>query len=654
MVYMSSDNEIVVTTRRGPGYASVSIAFSDLRYSHKAEEDLKAQLSQAFGPIAFNTWADMGVGRAARLLFRRFDARAPDRRRRRCARSRDRVISTWEDRVAVTPRAGVRAARGAAAVQALRPHRDPQRPVSRVHQAGRGARGSAALRSARGAARDRRVRPDSAETATLKIYSPRPLGLTETLRTLENLALPVREEMSIPITLPDGRRITLERLKVEAPAPVIAAMVEGEDRLREALRALQEGRATDDPLNGLLMLEGLDWRERRSAAHAAQSPAADPAGADRRHGQRRAAPQQRRGRRDLGHVPRALRSPVPGPAGSGHPGRRRGRARRPARRRSLFDDEILQGFENLVHATVRTNAYQRPERPVFAIKVESGRVDGMVSPRPLFEIYVHSRQLEGIHLRGGKVARGGMRWSDRHDDFRTEILGLMKTQMVKNAIIVPVGSKGGFVLKGQLPPRPALDAYLVERYREFVSGLLDVTDNLVDGEVVHPPEVVRHDDDDPVPGRRGRQGHGAPVGHGQPGVGAVRLLARRRVRVGRQQRLRPQEGRHHGARRVGVHSPPFPQPRRRRADAAVHRAPASATWRATSSATAMLRSRSRPGSSPRSTISTSSSIRIPTRRAASPNARGSSSCRDRPGRTTTRRRSAPAAASSIDRRRRFR
>ena len=164
---------------------------------------------------------------------------------------------------------------------------------------------------------------------------------------------------------------------------------------------------------------------------------------------------------------------------------------------SLFDDEILRGLENLVRAAVRTNAYQRPERPVFAIKVDSARVEGMVSPRPLFEIYVHSRKLEGIHLRGGKVARGGLRWSDRHDDFRTEILGLMKTQMVKNAVIVPVGSKGGFVLKGQLPPRPALDAYLVDRYREFVAGLLDVTDNIVAGKVVHPPEVVRRDDDDP-------------------------------------------------------------------------------------------------------------------------------------------------------------
>ena len=163
----------------------------------------------------------------------------------------------------------------------------------------------------------------------------------------------------------------------------------------------------------------------------------------------------------------------------------------------MAEDEVLRALHNLASSALRTNYYQRPERSVFSIKVDSRRLEGAPSPRPMCEIYVHSRLLEGIHLRGGRVARGGIRWSDRQDDFRTEILGLMKTQMVKNSVIVPVGSKGGFVLKGDLPARPALDAYLVERYREFVSGLLDVTDNIVDGKVLHPPDVVRHDGDDP-------------------------------------------------------------------------------------------------------------------------------------------------------------
>ena len=302
---------------------------------------------------------------------------------------------------------------------------------------------------------------------------------------------------------------------------------------------------------------------------------------------------------------------------------------------SLFDDEILRGVENLLRAAVRTNYYQRPERPVLAIKVDCAKVEGMVSPRPLFEIYVHSRLLEGIHLRGGKVARGGIRWSDRHDDFRTEVLGLMKTQMVKNSVIVPVGSKGGFVLKGDVPPRPALDAYLIDRYREFVSGLLDVTDNLVDGNVIHPPGRRPARRARSVPRRRRRQGHGAPVRHGQPRLGAVRLLAGRRLRLRRQQRLRPQEGGDHGARGVGVREAPLPQPRRGRAVRALH------DGRDRGHVGGRVRERRPPephrrGWSPRSTTCTSSSTRARTRRRASPSASGCSACRARRGGTTGR------------------
>jgi glutamate dehydrogenase len=495
MVYMAGDNEIVVTRRQGVGYVAVAIAFSDLHYSHKAEEDLKAALAEAFGPISFNTWADLGV--IALLLFY-FDESTLEHPIDvdEVRDITERVISTWEDRVGSIleqtfgPLEGRRLFKRYVRTESRSGlYRESTKPEEVPDDLTRFETLEAQLETS--------VRADSSDTATLKLYSPRPLGLTETLRTLENLVLPVREEMAIPIQLPDGRRIHLERLKVEAPPAVIAALVEGEDRLREALRALQEGRATDDPLNGLVLLEGLGWRDvevlrtlrnhllqlrpvlnvetvngvlmRNSRASAALYRAFaarfDPAF----QGRREAA---------IDEGDDAVRTALRAVG-------------------NLFDDEILRGVENLVGATVRTNAYQRPERPVFAIKVDSQRVDGMVSPRPLFEIYVHSRKLEGIHLRGGRIARGGLRWSDRHDDFRTEVLGLMKTQMVKNAIIVPVGSKGGFVLKGSLPPRPALDAWLVERYREYVSGLLDVTDNMVGGEVVHPPEVVRHDDDDP-------------------------------------------------------------------------------------------------------------------------------------------------------------
>ena len=124
---------------------------------------------------------------------------------------------------------------------------------------------------------------------------------------------------------------------------------------------------------------------------------------------------------------------------------------------------------------------------------------GLPEPRPLYEIWVYSPRFEGIHLRGGKVARGGLRWSDRPDDFRTEVLGLVKAQMVKNTVIVPVGSKGGFVLK-KAPPASDRDAFMKEGiacYQDYLRGLLDLTDNLVGGKTVAPPQVVRIDGDDP-------------------------------------------------------------------------------------------------------------------------------------------------------------
>ena len=190
---------------------------------------------------------------------------------------------------------------------------------------------------------------------------------------------------------------------------------------------------------------------------------------------------------------------------------------------SLAEDEVLRAMYNLIQCSLRTNFYQIPERPVFSIKMDSRNVEGMPAPRPMFEIYVHSNRLEGIHLRGGRVARGGIRWSDRHDDFRTEVLGLMQTQMLKNTIIVPVGSKGGFVLKGNVPAPPALDAYLIDRYSEYISGLLDVTDNIVDGPIIHPPEVVRQDEDDPYLVVAADKGTAHLSEHGKQHFAAVRL-----------------------------------------------------------------------------------------------------------------------------------
>jgi glutamate dehydrogenase len=170
---------------------------------------------------------------------------------------------------------------------------------------------------------------------------------------------------------------------------------------------------------------------------------------------------------------------------------------------SLDEDRILRQFLGAIGATLRTNAWQLSPtglpKAYLSFKFDPHQLPGVPDPKPMFEIWVYSPRTEGLHLRNGKVARGGIRWSDRREDFRTEILGLVKAQHVKNIVIVPVGSKGGFVLKN--PPSPAdRDATMAEGiacYKMFLSGLLDLTDNLVHGTVVPPVDVVRHDPDDP-------------------------------------------------------------------------------------------------------------------------------------------------------------
>jgi glutamate dehydrogenase len=168
---------------------------------------------------------------------------------------------------------------------------------------------------------------------------------------------------------------------------------------------------------------------------------------------------------------------------------------------SLDQDRILRSYLTLIQATLRTSFYQRRTdgrpKPYVAFKLDPQAIPDLPAPRPKYEIFVYSPRFEGVHLRFGPVARGGLRWSDRREDFRTEVLGLVKAQMVKNAVIVPVGAKGGFVLKQAPADRDAFQAEGVSCYKEFISALLDVTDNLVAGQVVPPDDVVRHDVDDP-------------------------------------------------------------------------------------------------------------------------------------------------------------
>ncbi len=168
---------------------------------------------------------------------------------------------------------------------------------------------------------------------------------------------------------------------------------------------------------------------------------------------------------------------------------------------SLNEDQVIREYLILIKATLRTNFFQLKEgkhKSYISFKLSPANIPDIPQPRPMFEIFVFSPRVEGVHLRGGKVARGGLRWSDRNEDFRTEVLGLVKAQQVKNAVIVPVGAKGGFVAK-KLHSGMTRDEWLEEGincYKMFISALLDITDNLVEGDVAPPQRVVRHDEDD--------------------------------------------------------------------------------------------------------------------------------------------------------------
>lgn len=170
---------------------------------------------------------------------------------------------------------------------------------------------------------------------------------------------------------------------------------------------------------------------------------------------------------------------------------------------NLDEDRIIRQYVQAINATLRTNYYQYDAngktKSYISIKLDSKKIAGMPKPYPMFEIFVYSAKMEGVHLRGGKVARGGLRWSDRKEDFRTEVLGLMKAQHVKNAIIVPSGAKGGFVVKQPLvtASREELQAQGIDCYKTFIRGLLDITDNYLNQEITKPQRVVCYDEDDP-------------------------------------------------------------------------------------------------------------------------------------------------------------
>jgi len=342
-------------------------------------------------------------------------------------------------------------------------------------------------------------KPERVHLKVVKLGDPVPIS--DLLPMLENFGLRVISERPYELAWPEGGKAWIQDFELEHRERMRVDIPRIEGIFRDALLAAWRGDIENDGFNRLLLAAGLNGREivvlraycryllqtgvpfsqaymeRTLAGHAGIAKNLlrlfevmfDPAGG-------------RRGESRTEKLVSSIREALEAVT-------------------SLDEDRILRAYLTLVQATLRTNFYQLDasgkSKSYVSFKLDPQRIPDLPLPRPKFEIFVYSPRVEGVHLRMGYVARGGIRWSDRREDFRTEVLGLMKAQNVKNTVIVPVGAKGGFVPK-RMPngPREAIQAEGVACYQIFIRALLDVTDNIVNGRLVPPTRVVRRDEDD--------------------------------------------------------------------------------------------------------------------------------------------------------------
>ncbi|MBF0370152.1 MAG: NAD-glutamate dehydrogenase [Magnetococcales bacterium] len=495
---IQGDIDVRVNARLGHhgNYVSILTALSRNRYHAHLEEEVAALLSGHLDyPVSSITVSETGT-----LFFivcyanhdpgkpLTFDHGAMEARVRR-------LVMTWEDKLrdelaaTLPPTTALhRHNRYATAFQQIFKEATPPEEAAADIRVLEELRGEKCFES--------RIVEEPNDGVFIKLYNKSPLDLTGIIGTFSHFGITCLHELSTRVVVGD-ETITIQRFEVGGSTKERQLLTASSDLFCAALEAIHLDRLSDDELNRLVLLQGMTPKEvflvRGLRQYLLQ---VDP---------KRALSQVNRVLTHHHHITRLLLEAFLVRFDPGQKGRikteaklRKGFEQALTEVVNLQDDQVLRGIYNIVESCLRTNYFQQEHPHALSFKVDCQKVYCMQTPRPWRAIFVIGRHMEGIHLRGGKVSRGGIRHSDRDEDFRTEVLGLMKTQMVKNSIIVPVGAKGGFVVP-QLRQQPPAErkAWVAEQYKTLIRGMLDITDNWVDGAVVHPADTVIHDDEDP-------------------------------------------------------------------------------------------------------------------------------------------------------------
>ena len=495
---LQSDDEVKLLVRYNPHfeYMTVILLFSARKYSAANINILKEYLNGIFDMEMVYVEALQGATvTQAFIYFRAEDGVPPDLDTKKMAVEIRELLTTWDQRAVNRLVSALGDQAGFALFNRYR-----KRLTDLYRQAVKPEEAASDLRMLELVEEEESLQIDvhctSPTSATLRIYWNQELDLMKLIPLFRNLGLYVTEEIALPLEKVHGKTLFIELLYLEDSEEGIKRIEASKDKLLSALQQIITGKVEDCPLNRLVLLAGFDWNQ-----------------VDLIRGYKNYLLQINKAVNPNSVIDTINRYPALTALVVSYFEEKfdpeRGDDKKVKKIKAGFEksleeitdlteDNILRMLCNIVENTLRTNYFKPRTAHYTSFKLNCAGITQMPKPVPMAEIYVHTPFLEGVHLRGGKVARGGLRWSDRPDDFRTEVLGLMKTQMVKNSVIVPVGSKGGFVLK-QMNFKTATDreAAFKRHYQIFIRGLLDITDNLVDGQPVRPESVTCLDGPDP-------------------------------------------------------------------------------------------------------------------------------------------------------------